>query len=91
MVQGGQVKLHQVGANKPVPLAPPVSCGEIGTEKPLERSKQSVFHRNLEGAADDLSRTGERRIIRSICAPHLHKLNAYEAHVFCVRLVSPHK
>lgn len=28
-----------------------VSCGEIGTEKPLERQKQSVFHRNLEGDA----------------------------------------
>lgn len=25
-----------------------MSCGEIGTEKPLKRPKQSVFHRNFK-------------------------------------------
>ena len=29
-------------------FAPIVSCGEIGTEKPLRRPKQSVFHRNFK-------------------------------------------
>lgn len=29
-------------------LAPIMSCGEIGTEKPLKRPKQSVFHRNFK-------------------------------------------
>lgn len=29
-------------------FAPIMSCGEIGTEKPLKRPKQSVFHRNFK-------------------------------------------
>lgn len=29
-------------------FAPIMSCGEIGTEKPLKKPKQSVFHRNFK-------------------------------------------
>ncbi|WP_216596246.1 hypothetical protein, partial [Collinsella aerofaciens] len=29
-------------------FAPIMSCGEIGTAKPLKRPKQSVFHRNFK-------------------------------------------
>lgn len=29
-------------------FAPIMSCGEIGTEKPLKRPKQSVLHRNFK-------------------------------------------
>ena len=32
-------------------FAPIKSCGEIGTEKPLKRPKQSVFHRNFKTLA----------------------------------------
>lgn len=36
------------GALGPGYFAPIMSCGEIGTEKPFKRPKQSVFHRNFK-------------------------------------------
>lgn len=71
---------HQlIGAKGTGYFAPPMSCGEIGTELLLKGSKQSVFHRNLWGRGGIIG------------ALHLHKLNAYEARAVRVRVVPPHK
>lgn len=49
--KGGEGNRIIFGTKESGRLAPIMSCGEIGTEKPLKRPKQSVFHHNFKTLA----------------------------------------